>query len=133
MCSLYIETLNEGCNRKPLYKGHTLRPQRYSETSLSGHSVRRPPLYRGHLCKSPMLLFLYIFTSVKRPPHYKGQFCMALCDRYKEVSLYLLVHFNLRREDNLSIKAKMAGPKCVHYSLYISSFRTFTCQNVVKS
>ena len=35
-----------------------------------------------------MLLFLYIFTSVKRPPHYKGQFCMALCDRYKEVSLY---------------------------------------------
>ena len=60
----------------------------YSETSLSGHSVRRPPLYRGHLCKSPMLLFPYIFTSVKRPPHYKGQFCMALCDRYKEVSLY---------------------------------------------
>ena len=41
----------------------------YSETSLSGHSVR-PPLYRGHLCKSPMLLF------------------PALCDRYKEVSLY---------------------------------------------
>ena len=35
-----------------------------------------------------MLLFLHIFTSVKRPPHYKGQFCMALCDRYKEVSLY---------------------------------------------
>ena len=31
--------------------------------SLSGHSVlRRPPLYRGHLCKSPMLLFLYIFN-----------------------------------------------------------------------
>ena len=62
-------------------------PVLYSETALSGHSVRRPPLYRGHLCKSPMLLFLYIFTSVKRPPHYKGQFCMALCDRYKEVSL----------------------------------------------
>ena len=62
--------------------------QCYSETSLSGHSVRRPPLYRGHLCKSPMLLFPYIFTSVKRAPHYKGQFCMALCDRYKEVSLY---------------------------------------------
>ena len=62
----------------------------YSETSLSGHSVRRPPLYRGHLCKSPMLLFLYIFTSVKRPPHYKGQFCMVLCDRYKEVSLYTM-------------------------------------------
>ena len=61
----------------------------YSETSLSGHSVRRPPLYRGHLCKSPMLLFPYIFTSVKRLPYYKGQFCMALCDRYKEVSLYL--------------------------------------------
>ena len=64
------------------------RCQKYSETSLSGHSVRRPPLYRGHLCKSPMLLFPYIVTSVKRPPHYKGQFCMALCDRYKEVSLY---------------------------------------------
>ena len=62
----------------------------YSETSLSGHSVRRPPLYRGHLCKSPMLLFMYIFISVKRPPHYRGQFCMALCDRYKEVSQYNL-------------------------------------------
>ena len=24
--------------------------------------------------------------------HYKGQFCMALCDRYKEVSLYMRNH-----------------------------------------
>ena len=69
------------------YTLYTVKPQ-YSETSLSGHSVRRPPLYRGHLCKSPELLFLYIFTSVKRPPHYKGQFCIALCDRFKEVSPY---------------------------------------------
>ena len=77
----------------------------YSETSLSGHSVRRPPLYRGHLCKSPMLLYLYIFTSVKRPPHYKGQFYMALCDRYKEVSLYKLsvTRVRHRTSDGISL------------------------------
>ena len=28
----------------------------------------------------------------------------------------ILVHFNLRRDDNLSIKYEMAGPKCVHDS-----------------
>ena len=38
---------------------------------------------------------------------------------HRKTSLTLrstLVHFNARSEDNLHIKDKMAGPKCVHYS-----------------
>ena len=46
--------------------------------------------------------------------------------RHSEQYLYKgHIHFNLLREDNLSIMDKMAGPKCVHYlevSLYKQSF-----------
>ena len=48
---------------------------------------------------------------------YQSKICMYVVFVLNILDWYIqYTHFNLQRENNLSIKDKMAGPKCVHYT-----------------